>query len=130
MSMYTQLLGAACEQRPVRAGTSMGDAIDEVRRCHGELADGLLPKAGATDDTVSVILALELRYDVALVELAGVLDVETGPSRFELPHVERERLVEAFRASGISLELPGPRAGVSGSGSARAPAPTALADHT
>ena len=120
MSMYTQLLEAACEQRPARGGASERDAIDQVLRSHGELAERARVNAGVEDDIVSVILALELRYDVALVELAGVLGIDTGPSRFEQPHRERERLVRAFRARGVTLEPAGPFVVAAGSG----PAPT------
>lgn len=115
MSMYTQLLDAACTQRPSQRRTQR-DVIDEVLRCHGELAEGA-GAAGAEDDTVSLMLALELRYDVALMELADVLGIETGPGRFEQPHRERERLVRAIHARGVRLTSFGTFAG-SRSGSA------------
>ena len=41
MSMYTQLLDAAWQQRPARGGVSERAAIDDVLCCHGELAEGL-----------------------------------------------------------------------------------------
>ena len=69
MSMYTQLLNAALGQRPPVGATAIEpDAVDEVIRCRSEL-DNAPP---ATDpDAVPVVLALEVAYDVALLELAG-----------------------------------------------------------
>ena len=40
-------------------------------------------------DAVPVVLAREIGYDVALLELAEVLGIETDPSRFEQPRRAR-----------------------------------------
>ncbi len=106
MSMYTQLLEAAFGQHPPPAeGAGVLEALDEVHRCRRELDEGI-PPDGDTD-TVPVVLALQIAYDVALLELARVLGVDTDPSRFEQPQQERERLERAFAALGVRLEAVG-----------------------
>jgi hypothetical protein len=47
--------------------------------------------------------ALQISYDVALLELPRAVDVETDPNRFEQP--QPERLERAFRDLGIALEM-------------------------
>jgi len=104
MSMYTQLLDAASRQhQPAMDGAGESQALDEVLRCRRELEEGIPPDGDA--DTVPVVLALQIAYDVALLELAGVVGVDTDPSRFEQPQLERERLERAFGALGLSLEV-------------------------
>ncbi len=103
MSMYTQLLDAAFGQcQPPIEGFGERGALDEVVRCHCALEEGIPPDGDA--DTVPVVLALQIAYDVALLELARVVGVDTDPSRFEQPQLERERLERAFGALGMSLE--------------------------
>jgi hypothetical protein len=104
MSMYTRLLDAAYEQRAAQAGASANAAIDEARRRRGALAG---ETRHDVDDPVPLVLALELGYDMALLELARLLGIDSDPSRFELPHHERDRLEHALRDRGISLEAPG-----------------------
>ena len=105
MSMYTQLLEAAFGQH------TQGDeplqepqALDEVLRCRCELEEAI-PSDGDNADTVPVVLARQIAYDVALLELAGLVGVDADPSRFEQPQLERERLEGAFRALGMTLEV-------------------------
>jgi hypothetical protein len=102
MSMYTHLLDAAFGQRgPVLVRPTEDSALDTVRRCRRELARD----TPATDpDAVPVVLAREISYDVALLELAEVLGVETDPSRFERPPHERARLEQLFLDLGIALQ--------------------------
>jgi hypothetical protein len=102
MSMYTHLLDAAFEQRgPVLVRPTEHNALTAVRRCRRELARGTPP---ATDpDAVPVVLAREISYDVALLELADVMGVETGPGRFEQPQHERARLEQLFMDLGLML---------------------------
>jgi len=103
MSMYTQLLDAAYGQRqPPEVGPTEDDALEQVRRCRRELDQGVPP--GVDPDTVSVVLALQIGYDVALLELARSFGIDTNPSRFEQPQQERERLERALGALGVSLE--------------------------
>jgi hypothetical protein len=55
-----------------------------------------------------VVLAREIAYDVALLELAQVLGIETDPSRFEQPRQERARVEQALRDRGIEVEASAP----------------------
>ena len=65
MSMYTQLLDAAFGQhRPRMAEAEEPQALDEVHRCWRELEEGIPPDGDA--DTVPVVLARQIAYDVAL----------------------------------------------------------------
>ncbi len=100
--MYTQLLDAALRERPLTEVGAREYALDEVVRCRHQLEDCVPPGA---PDTVPVTLALQIAYDVALVELAQVVGVETDPNRFEQPQPERERLERALRDLGITLEM-------------------------
>jgi len=103
MSMYTHLLDVAWGRRvPAGAGAATPLALAEARRCRDELRAGQPP--GLDHDAVPVVLALEIGYDVALIELAKRLGVQTDPSRFEQPQRERERLEEEFSALGFHLD--------------------------
>lgn len=106
MSMYTQLLEAAWRDRPGRttsgADTSQGGALDEVMRRRRQLGEGL--QAGESAETVPAQLALQVAYDVALMDLARSVGIETEPSRFEQPQLERERLEDQLNAQGVILE--------------------------
>lgn len=102
MSMYTQLLTAAYDQQPVReVREDRVDAVAEVLRCRDELDGGAPP--GLDPDAVPVMLSLQIGYDVALLKLARVLDIESGPDRFEQPQLERRRLEAALGEHGIDL---------------------------
>jgi hypothetical protein len=103
MSMYTQLLDAAFGQRaPVLVRPTEPDALNAARRCRRELQQEAPP---ATDpDAVPVVLAREIGYDVALLELAEILGIETDSSRFEQPLLERARLEQALLDLGIALQ--------------------------
>ena len=103
MSMYTHLLDAAFEQRgPVLVRPTEHSALDAVRRCRGSSRGTRRPPTDP--DAVPVVLAREISYDVALLELAEVLGIETDPSRFEQPRHERARLEQLFSDLGIALQ--------------------------
>ena len=103
MSMYTQLLGAALGDRlPFATETTRTAAIAEVQRCRHDL-EARIP-AGTTSGSVPVVLALQVDYDAALIELAAVMGIDSGPGRFEPPDTERERLEAALGDLGIDLE--------------------------
>jgi hypothetical protein len=102
MSMYTELLDATRERRaPVVVCPTEPRAIDEVLRCRGQLEEDA--PAATHPDTVPTVLAREIGYDVALLQLAEILGIETEPSRFEQPEQERARLERAFRERGLTL---------------------------
>jgi hypothetical protein len=103
MSMYTHLLDAAYGQRaPVPVRPTQHGALTALRRCRGELSQGTPPPTDP--DAVPVVLAREISYDVALLELAEILGVETDPSRFDQPWNERARLEQVFWDLGIVLQ--------------------------
>ena len=58
-------------------------------------------------DTVSAALALQIGYDVALLRLAELIGIDSDPSRFDRPQLERTRLEGAFAERGISLNQNG-----------------------
>src|SRR3974390_387834 len=102
MSMYTHLLGVARGRRgPREQGSTTPVALAEARRCRGELRTGLPSRLDP--DAVPVVLALEIGYDVALIELATTDRGATGPSRFEQPQLERQRLEGELAAMGSQL---------------------------
>ncbi len=104
MSMYTQLLDAAFRQRPpAEPGSAERVTVDELHRARTELSK--VDHVGADTETVSILLALEIGYDIALLEVAQRNGIESDPSRFEQPQQERERLEGALRDRGISLEV-------------------------
>jgi hypothetical protein len=105
MSMYTELLHAAVGDRgPVVLRPTRDSALYALRRSRRELDEGTPP---VTDpDAVPVVLAREVAYDVALVDLAELMGIETDLQRFEQPRLERARLEEALRESGITSRPP------------------------
>ena len=99
--MYTQLLDAALEQRlPRGPEPSRRHAVEEVRRRRQELELGVREH---NLDTVPAVLALQIGYDVALLELAEVVGIDSGPSRFDQPERERDRLRHALNDMGIDV---------------------------
>jgi hypothetical protein len=104
MSMYTELLGAAFSDRfPLSIETTWTAAMAEVRRCRHDL-EARMP-GGMASESVPVVLALQVGYDVALIELATVMGIDSEPGRFEPPAKERGRLEAALGDLGIDLEV-------------------------
>ena len=104
MSMYTQLLGAALGDRvPFVAESTRTAAVAEARRRRHNLEARMT--AGTTPDPIPVVLALQVGYDVALLELAAIVGIDSGPGRFEPAERERARLEAALGDLGIDLEL-------------------------
>ena len=100
--MYTQLLGAALGDRlPFVAETSRTAAIAEARRCRHDLETKKL--TGMTSDSVPVVLALQVGYDVSLMQLAAMMGIDSAPGRFQPPEKERERLEAALGDLDIDL---------------------------
>jgi hypothetical protein len=104
MSMYTQLLDAVFGQRHrMGADAAECDALDEVLRRRDELQEGVVPETDP--DAVPVALARQIGYDVALLDLARVMGIDSDPSRFEQPQLERDRLEQILCERGISLGM-------------------------
>ena len=103
MSMYAELLHAAVGGRgPVVLRPTKCSALNALRHSRSELDEGTPP---VTDpDAVPVALAREIAYDVALLDLARVMGIETDVHRFEQPRQERARLEAALRDSGITTQ--------------------------
>jgi hypothetical protein len=102
MSMYTQLLDAAFGQSgPVVVRPSKRSALDAVQRSRGERNEDA--PSPADPGAVTVVLAREIAYDVALLELAEAWGIETDLNRFAQPLQERARLEQALRDRGIML---------------------------
>ena len=102
MSMYARLLDAACGQHARPGGrVARGVAMAEVIRCRDELDEGVPP--GEDRGAVPAVLALQIGYDVALIELARTVGVDTDPTRIDQPQRERDRLEQAFNDLGIDL---------------------------
>ncbi len=100
MSMYTQLLDAALHELPIDGSVEERVAVAEVQRCRSQLEGGT---ADVDPDTVAAALSLQIGYDVALLRLAGLIGIESDPSRFDRPHCERTRLEGALAERGIFL---------------------------
>jgi hypothetical protein len=100
MSMYTQLLDAALHQLPIDGSGQERVAVAEVRRCRSQLDRA---SADVDPDTVPAALALQIGYDVALLRLAELIGIDSDPSRFDRPQLERTRLEGALAERGISL---------------------------
>lgn len=64
--------------------------LDEIRR------------SGTTRDA-SQVIASEIAYDRALINLSLTLGIDTGPERFDVPLLERDRLHEALAEALPSL---------------------------
>ena len=102
MSMYTQLLHAAVGQRTLmELHPTKGSAVVALDRCRLEL--GRDAPTGAAVAAVPVVLAREVAYDVALVELAAVMGIATDLERFAQPRLERARLECSLRDRGVIL---------------------------
>src|SRR5208282_1861898 len=52
-------------------------------------------RSGTTEET-SQVIAYELGYDRALINLSLTLGIDTGPERFDVPSQERDRLHRAL----------------------------------
>ena len=65
--------------------------LDEVRR------------SGTTKDA-SQVIAYELAYDRALINLSLMLGIDTEPERFDVAFLERDRLHEALAEALPSLD--------------------------
>ena len=103
MSMYTQLLDAALRQISID-GPGPEEAVAEVQRCRAQLERTNL---NVDPDTVSAALAVQIGYDAALLRLAALIGIDSDPSRFDRPQLERTRLEGALTERGFPLDQSG-----------------------
>lgn len=103
MSMYTQLLGVALEERGLSAiRPTTGDAFAEVLRCRHRLSSSVpIPR---DPDRASTAVADQLAYDVALIELAESLGIDCGPLRFGRLPSGRNAVEQALISRGVPLD--------------------------
>ncbi len=84
MTMYTQLLGSALDERgDTDSAPDIGEFISDFVRCRTRLHAGLT----STEESQPELLAVtnELAYDVALVRLARHLGIDCEVDWFERP---------------------------------------------
>jgi hypothetical protein len=89
MTMYLQLLGMALEDEG-GVGLDPEDALAKFIRCRNRVAETAAFRNGP--GWVSLAVADQLRYDVALIQLASSLRIPYDLDRFERADVERKRL--------------------------------------
>jgi hypothetical protein len=102
MSMYTQHLGIALEERAhfsIRPTT--GDAFAELLRCRRRLSAGI--SLSREPDRALGAVSEQLAYDVALIEFAEGLGIGCDPLRFGRPQGERHAIEQALISRGIPL---------------------------
>jgi hypothetical protein len=99
MSMYTQLLGSALDQRDdADIGADSGDVLARLSTYRARLRpDGPDPDPREGFEAV----ADALNYDVALIVLARSLDIEFAVERFD--NGERHLLEAALAERGFSV---------------------------
>ena len=105
MTMYTQLLGSALDERGHPDITSdIGEFLADFLSSRARLHAGLT----SVEETQPELLAVtnELAYDVALVRLARRLGIECEVDWFERPLRARRSLEKVLVTRGIPLEEP------------------------
>jgi hypothetical protein len=100
MSMYSELLSELCaDMDPVQLPTSRDELVVVLLQCRRRLrGHGIDEEHVLAED-----LALELDHDRMLLRLCEALGIESDPSRFVNPLVERERLEQQLRAVGVDF---------------------------
>jgi hypothetical protein len=102
-SIYVDLLEAALGQRErVEGPPSIGGASQELVRTRRQMQGNGRSAPGA--DRVTLTLARQVAYDIALIRCARCLGIDGDPDRFTRPLDERLRLEHALRSRGMSLE--------------------------
>ncbi|HTT87732.1 MAG TPA: hypothetical protein VMF60_10210 [Acidimicrobiales bacterium] len=99
--MYTELLRTALAE-PESGVSTKGEALASVLQCRARLQAA--PPPGAAAGGASIAVADELSYDVALMRLARICGLESGPEDFESsPRRERARLEGSLAARGADV---------------------------
>ena len=103
VTMYSQLLETALAQVPTSEHpSSAGDALVELIRCRSRLTKGV--SIEDRSEMVPAAVAVQLAYDVALVELTRRLGLDFDLSAFDQPLKQRSRLEGALLSRGIDVE--------------------------
>jgi len=103
MSIYSQLLSAALDQAKGSDGEpTTGEALAKVLACRSRLEADPPPRRGS--DWAAAALADQLAYDIALIGLAGCLEIEFDLDGFDQRQLERNRLERELEARGLGLE--------------------------
>jgi hypothetical protein len=103
MTMYSQLLEAALDQGPAtRAEPSPGEALGKLVGCRSRLAE--TASSGSGSGWLSVAIADQLAYDVALIGFARSIGIPCDFRHFEHPEAERDRLERALRSRGVDVD--------------------------
>ena len=98
--MYSELLSELCaDPDPVRLPTSRDEFVEILLQCRRRLHrhGAELGRSMAED------LALELDHDRMLIRLCSAMGIQSDPSRFVIPLVERARLEGLLRQRGIDF---------------------------
>jgi hypothetical protein len=102
MSMYSELLSGVCSDvEPMPLPNSRDELVVVLLQCRRRLHGD-----GTDDDGGHIMaedLALELDHDRMLLRLCTSMGIESDPSRFASPLVERERLEELLRSLGVDF---------------------------
>ena len=102
MSMYQRFLGMALDETSnVDDGLTAGEAVAQLLLCRRQLRNRDDDPDGSSG--VASALGEELDYDIALLRLARLLDIQVDIQAFDRPQVERSRLEQAIEVHGIRL---------------------------
>jgi hypothetical protein len=100
--MYSELLSGVCSDvEPMPLPHSRDELVVVLLQCRRRLNGH-----GADEDGGHIMaedLALELDHDRMLLRLCTSMGIESDPSRFASPLVERERLEELLRSLGVDF---------------------------
>jgi hypothetical protein len=98
--MYSELLCGLCaDVDPVPLPAARDELVVILLQCRRRLeGQGLEDGHVMAED-----LALELDHDRMLLRLCSAVGIDTDPSRFDNPLVERERLENLLRRSGVDF---------------------------
>jgi hypothetical protein len=104
MSMYSQLLASVLDHGAGDEPTP-DEALGQLILSRSRLAEAA--SSGSESAPVSIALADQLSYDVALIALATSIGIRCDVRRFERPEVERNRLEGALQSRGVDLDAIG-----------------------
>jgi hypothetical protein len=107
MSMYTQILGTAIEERQPHTASSEAQAFSELSQCRVRMNANLFNRGA---DWASTALAHQIAFDVALIEFARTLGIACEPEAFEQPEARRAELGRELASRGFCLDELNPKA--------------------